>query len=190
MSRFIIYPAIAPLVFGLAFVLYHWEKATLELAAWNFGSSYVLFVVPSLIVAAVNSRGLRCKSDTHLLSCILTMLLATVLPFAVVIPGARFEPHFLLVMAVAAILATGVCYWISNSRSTKRAGAGSAIVATQTEPVGWIERSKTRQKNRARGRTMGFAPLNPSYTLRTFPFSPNAHSRPARSHFPRSAAAA
>jgi hypothetical protein len=114
MSRFLIYPAVAPLVFGLAFVLYHWEKVTVELVGWNFASSYVLFVVPSLIVAAVDARGVKRQSDTRLMSCILTMVLTTVLPFVVAIPGARFEPHFLLVMMVAAVVATSLCYWIST----------------------------------------------------------------------------
>jgi hypothetical protein len=114
MTRFLIYPVVAPLVFGSAFVLYHWEKVTLELVGWNFASSYVLFVVPSLIVAAVDARGVKRKSDTRLMSCILTMLLTTVLPFAAAIPGARFEPQFLLVMIAAAVVATGICYWISD----------------------------------------------------------------------------
>jgi len=129
MSRYAVYPLAAPLVFALAFMLYHREKLTLELAGWNLVSSYVLFALPSLIVAAVDSRGLKRKSETRLATCILTMILVTVVPFAVVIPGARFEPHFLLVMTVAAIFATGVCYWISvmvQPSAPESAGGGEA----------------------------------------------------------------
>jgi hypothetical protein len=113
MKRYLIYPAIAPLVFALAITLYHWERVTLALVGWNLASSYLLFLGPSLIVAAVDTRGLKRGSDARLMWCIATMLLVTVIPFAVVIPGARFEVPFLLVLMLAAIVATCVCYWIS-----------------------------------------------------------------------------
>jgi hypothetical protein len=115
MSRYVIYPAIAPLVFGLAYTIYHWKKVTLELVGWNFISCYVLFAVPSLIVAAIDSRGLKRRSDNRIVPCVATMLLLTVVPLAVMLPAARFEASFLLATAIAALIATGICYKISET---------------------------------------------------------------------------
>ena len=53
------------------------------------------------------SRGLKRKSENRLASCLLTMPGITVVPFALAIPGARFEPEFLLYMGIAAIVAAG-----------------------------------------------------------------------------------
>src|SRR5215213_5964026 len=108
MSPYLVYPLVAPLVFALAFVLYHWEKATWELVGWQVLSAYGLYLIPSLIVASVDSRALKRKSATRVQSVMLTMLLVTVVPFAIMIPQARFEGAFLMVMAIAAIFATGI----------------------------------------------------------------------------------
>jgi hypothetical protein len=112
--RFLVYPLVAPLVFGLAFSLYHWKTLTLDLAGRNVAYAYALILLPSMIVAAVDWRGFDRKSDTRLMSCILTMLLVTVVPFAAIAPGALFEENFLPVMVLAALVSTAVCYWIST----------------------------------------------------------------------------
>jgi hypothetical protein len=113
MNPFVAYPLIAPFVFALAFMLYHWEKLTLEGVGWNFFNSYALFALLSLIVAAVDRRHQKRKSETRAASCIVTMVVVALIPF-VLNPYAWFEPVFLMVLVAAAIVAAGICCWIST----------------------------------------------------------------------------
>ncbi len=111
--RYIVYPLVAPLAFAAAFSMYHWQKLTLELAGWNLLGAYVLFFLPSLLVACVDTRGMKHKGHERLPLCVVTMMMATVVPFVVLIPGAM-EGYFLLALAGAALAAAIACYWISD----------------------------------------------------------------------------
>jgi hypothetical protein len=114
MIRFLIYPLITPAAFALAFTINRWEKLSSELVTINFASLYALIFLPSLIVAAVDHFGLKRKTESRLLWCTLTMLGVTVVPFVLLAPGIRFEESAMAFMLVAAIVATTVCYSISN----------------------------------------------------------------------------
>jgi hypothetical protein len=112
--RFLIYPLIFPVVSALVFSPYHWEKFSSELIIRNIKFAYILMLVPSLIVAAVDIICLRRNVEERPLWCIVIAVVVTVLPMCVLVPGLLVEGPALIMEGVSSVVATLVCYGISN----------------------------------------------------------------------------